>query len=185
MRVILASASPRRKELLANLVSEFEVIPSEAEETFFSKDPKEIVCGLSKEKAQWVADRNRDAIVIGSDTMVFCDGAPMGKPANIEEARRMLRMLSGRVHQVYTGVTVIAPNGICTDAECTDVWFAEMTEEEIEAYLATKDSLDKAGAYGVQGYASRYIRKIDGDYFNVVGLPIRLTYLLLKELNVL
>ena len=185
MSVILASASPRRKELLRNLLDDFVIVPSGAEEIFMGDDPKSIVESLARSKAQWVAEKNPDAVVIGADTMVFCGGEPMGKPKNAEEARRMLEMLSGREHEVYTGVAVISPEGVFADAECTKVRFAAMSQEEIEGYIATKDCYDKAGAYGIQGYASRFIEGIDGDYFNVVGLPLRLTYLLLQKANIM
>lgn len=182
-RVILASASPRRRELLANLIPEFEIMPADTEEILPCGSPEEIVCALSREKAEWIARRQQGAWVIGADTMVFCDGKALGKPRDPAEAEKMLRMLSGRGHQVCTGVTVISERGTRTAAESTDVYFAPLTESELAAYLATGDSLDKAGAYGIQGYAARYIEKIDGDYFNVVGLPLHLTYRLLRELG--
>jgi len=185
MKIILASASPRRQELLKNLLEDFSVIPSGAEEDIREDDPGKMVSALAKRKAEWIAERNPDCAVIGADTLVYCDGAPLGKPKDPEEARRMLRMLSGREHEVYTGVAVISPSGVFAEAECTSVRFAEMTDEEIEGYIATSDCYDKAGGYGIQGYASRFIEGIEGDYFNVVGLPLRRTYLMLKKANIL
>lgn len=184
MKVILASASPRRRELLGNLLKDFEVLPSGAEENITAEEPGETVKELARVKAEWIAEKHPDALVIGADTVVYCDGKILGKPADAEEARQMLRMLSGREHQVYTGVAVVSPEGSFCDAECTDVYFAEMTDGEIEGYIATQDCFDKAGSYGIQGYASRFIEKINGDYFNVVGLPLRLTYLLLQKAGI-
>ena len=181
-KVILASASPRRRELLGQLIGEFEVIPSGAEENIKDTDPYDTVCALARTKAKWVAERHPEAIVIGADTMVYLGETPLGKPKDIGEAREMLKNLSGRAHQVYTGVCVIADGKVIAEAECTDVHFAELTDEEIEAYLETRDSMDKAGAYGIQGYAARFVERIDGCYFNVVGLPLRRLYTMLKRI---
>ena len=182
-RLILASASPRRRELLRQLTENFEVIPSGAEENITAGSPYDTVCALASAKARWIAERYPDAVVIGADTMVYLGTEPLGKPRDIDEAREMLRKLSGKAHQVYTGVCVIADGKTLTDASCTDVYFAELSEEEKERYLATNDSLDKAGGYGIQGYAARFIERIDGWYFNVFGLPIRLLYTMLKQVE--
>jgi len=183
-KFILASASPRRKELLGQLIEDFDIIPSDAEETITGKKPYDMVCALAKCKAEWVAQRHPDAVVIGADTMVYLGDTPLGKPKDIDEAREMLMMLSGRAHQVYTGVCVIADGRVIVDAECTDVYFAELGADEIERYLDTKDSLDKAGAYGIQGHAARFVERIDGCYFNVVGLPLRKLYTMLSGFDV-
>ena len=183
-KIILASASPRRRELLGQLTEEFEVIPSGAEETITETTPYDTVCMLAAVKAEWVAKQYPDAVVIGADTMVYLGEEPLGKPRDIEDAREMLKKLSGRVHQVYTGVCVIAGGKVISDAECTDVYFAELGDEEIGKYLETNESMDKAGAYGIQGYAARFVERIDGCYFNVVGLPIRKLYTMLKQVGV-
>lgn len=146
--------------------------------------PREAVVELSRGKAERVAKKHPADLVIGADTVVYCDGKILGKPGTVQEAQKMLSMLSGRKHVVYTGVTVISPNGVHTDTACTEVYFAHMSREEMEQYIATGDCFDKAGGYGIQGYAARFIEKIDGDYFNVVGLPLRLTYRLLKKAGV-
>ena len=181
-KIILASASPRRRELLGQLIGEFEVIPSGAEENITNTDPHDTVCELARTKAEWVAERHPEAVVIGADTMVYLGKTPLGKPKDAEEAREMLRMLSGRAHQVYTGVCVIADGKTIAEAECTDVYFAELSEAEIEEYVNTGDSMDKAGAYGIQGHAARFVERIDGCYFNVVGLPLRRLYTMLKRI---
>ncbi len=182
-KIILASASPRRRELLGQLIGGFEVIPSGAEENITEADPHETVCKLAETKAQWVAERYPDAVVIGADTMVYLGEEPLGKPRDIDDAREMLRKLSGRAHQVYTGVCVITDGKAVAKAECTDVYFAKLGDEEIERYLETKDSMDKAGAYGIQGHAARFVERIDGCYFNVVGLPIHMLYTMLKQVD--
>ncbi|MBR4078709.1 MAG: septum formation inhibitor Maf [Christensenellaceae bacterium] len=181
-KIILASASPRRRELLGQLTEVFEVVPSGAEETITETNPYDMVCALARVKAEWVAEQYPDAVVIGADTMVYLEDEPLGKPHDIGEAREMLKKLSGRVHQVYTGVCVIADGKVMTDAACTDVHFAKLSDEEIERYLDTNESMDKAGAYGIQGYAARFIERIDGCYFNVVGLPLRLLYTMLNKI---
>ncbi|MCD8217580.1 MAG: Maf family protein [Clostridiales bacterium] len=183
-RIILASASPRRKELLARLGAEFEVIPSGGEEVITKEIPSEIVMELAAQKAGTVAEelkKNTEHIlIIGADTIVVNDGKILGKPADEADACRMLRSLSGKTHQVYTGVCLIRlETEKCekhTFFEETDVTFYPMTEEEIREYVATKDPLDKAGAYGIQGVCGKYIRGIQGDYNNVVGLPVARLY---------
>ena len=185
MRIMLASASPRRKELLHQIGWDFEVCVSQVEETITKTLPAEVVEELSGQKAQAVFAQvcgDSDAVlVIGADTVVACDGEILGKPADREDAVRMLRMLQGRSHQVYTGVTVccrLAAGQVVTKTfhEETEVKFYPMTEEEIRAYVDTKDPMDKAGAYGIQGVCARYISGIRGDYNNVVGLPVGRLY---------
>ncbi len=169
--IILASQSPRRQELLKLITSDFEIKVSNVDETLPDKiTPKEAVMYLSKIKAEPFADS--DDIVIGADTVVALDGKILGKPKSEENAREMLRFLSGRTHSVFTGVTLASDKKTKTFAVETKVKFFELTNEEIDAYIKTKEPFDKAGAYGIQGYGSLLVEKIDGDYFNVVGLPV-------------
>lgn len=190
MRIILASASPRRKELLTQIGMTYEVAPSTVEEKMEGTLPEEIVQGLSAQKAEDVCGKflergEEDFLVIGADTVVALDGSVMGKPADREDACRMLGLLQGKTHQVYTGVALIAKEAgkerLEVFAEKTDVTFYPMTEKEIQEYIDTGESMDKAGAYGIQGRAAVYIQKICGDYNNVVGLPVAKLYQKLKE----
>ena len=169
--IILASKSPRRKELLKYITEEFIIKTADVDETLPEKiSPSEAVLYLSKIKA--MPFENDEDIVIGADTVVSINGEILGKPRNNADARRMLRLLSGKTHSVFTGVTVLK-EGNCHSFFCeTKVTFFELSDEEIDRYIATGEPLDKAGAYGIQGYGSLLVEKIDGDYFNVVGLPI-------------
>ena len=213
-KIILASASPRRRELLTQIGLTFEVVVSETEEKITSTEPAKVVEELSSQKAEavWekltstavsqVLDTNAerpdevsgagsaeqncdestmaDTIVLGADTVVACDGKILGKPVDAENAVAMLTMLQGRAHEVYTGVTILyGENGekkTKTFHEKTNVHFCPMTEAQIREYVATGDPMDKAGAYGIQGFCARYIRGIEGDYNNVVGLPAGRVY---------
>ena len=182
-KILLASASPRRKELLGQIGIEFEVRKSNAEENIRSENPWELVMALSGQKALDVfeglsEEEKENSLVIGADTVVSLEGVIMGKPKNEEDAVRMLTALQGRTHQVYTGVTLIYRERE-NDArvkntffEKTDVSMFPMSSQEIDDYVATKEPMDKAGAYGIQGRCAAYIRGIAGDYNNVVGLPI-------------
>ena len=188
-QIILASASPRRSELLRQAGLTFSVIPSQGEEVITSTHPAEVVEELSLQKAQEVADRilkgdadilsgnSGPVVVIGADTVVAADHRILGKPADRREAREMMTLLQGSIHQVYTGVTLIV-TGPGTELrtrtfhECTDVDVYPMTDEEIEDYISTPEPYDKAGAYGIQGSFGIYIKGIRGCYYNVVGLPI-------------
>ncbi len=173
MDIILASKSPRRRELLTMLGLEFTVIPAVGEEKVSpSMTPGETVMSLALGKAREIADNHPDSLVIGSDTLVYLDGKPMGKPHSEEEAASMLRQLSGKVHQVYTGIAVVCGDDEKVDFEKTDVQFRELTEDEIKWYIGTGEPMDKAGAYGIQGQGAVFIPKIDGDYFTVMGLPL-------------
>lgn len=188
IHIILASGSPRRRELMQQIGLEFEVKVSEVEERVTSIKPEEVVQELSRQKAEAVAtvlfkkENDRlDCLVLGADTIVACDGRILGKPKDEADAVSMLTMLSGRAHEVYTGVTFVWRDDstafhIHTFYECTKVHFAPMTTAEIEEYVATGDPLDKAGAYGIQGFCARYITGIEGDYNNVVGLPVGRVY---------
>lgn len=185
IKIILASASPRRRELLAQIGLDFQVLVSEVEEKVNTDIPYLVVEQLSAQKAEAVAqklEKEEPALVIGADTIVACDGQILGKPRDKEEAVQMLRKLNGRSHQVYTGVTLIFGDKIKTFYEATEVEFYPMTEEEIGAYVETPDPLDKAGAYGIQGFCARYIKGITGDYNNVVGLPVGRLYQEMKRL---
>jgi len=183
MRVlILASASPRRSELLRNAGIGFEVYPAHIhEEPLTGEAPIDYAQRLARDKATTVLARHPDAMVLGADTVVVVDAHLLEKPANAEDAVRMLRLLSGRTHQVITGVSLLADNFERTEAEVTQVAFVRMLEHEIAEYVASGEPMDKAGAYGIQGLASRWVERIDGDYFNVVGLPVRRVYRMLNE----
>lgn len=242
MRIILASASPRRRELLQQIGLEYEVLVSDAQEIVSSSEPEKVVEELARQKAENVYHRyfesgivaqeqgivqdyskaNTQApsqdnvqdnapedgalLIISADTIVACDGRILGKPKDTDDAKAMLRLLQGRSHEVYTGVSFLycgvmnqsnrlqglkevdetasgqmIPVGIHSFHEATKVHFYPMTEEEIEAYVATGDPLDKAGAYGIQGLCARYISGIEGDYNNVVGLPVGRLYQEMKD----
>ncbi len=186
MRVILASASPRRKELLKKIFDVFEVIPSEVEENYPEKiEAKEIPVYLSDKKATSVFVENPDALVIASDTVVVLDDMILGKPSDKNDAFFMLSMLSGKQHKVVTGVTIIYRNMKITMNVETVVSFFEMSKREILEYIETGEPMDKAGAYGIQGYGARFVESIIGDYNNVVGLPVSALYQTLKENGIL
>ncbi len=183
MDIILASASPRRKELLGLLFDSFRVAPSRFDESLTPRDldPREHVLYCALMKARDVAAKHAHSLVIGADTIVVVDEQILGKPSDVEDARGMLRMLSGRKHQVYTGVALIE-NGIERSAcESTDVYFAALSEQVISRYISTGEPLDKAGAYAIQGRGAPLITSISGCYFNVVGLPIHRLSVLLRE----
>lgn len=222
-KIILASASPRRRELLTQIGLDFDVVVSETEEKITSTEPAKVVEELSAQKAEAVWEKLRsmtasqgsvtkaerldegsgvsrtdegseafepeqtsgettmtDTLVLGADTVVACDGKILGKPADTEAAAAMLTMLQGRGHEVYTGVTILyEQNGerkTLTFHEKTIVHFYPMTDAQIREYVATGDPMDKAGSYGIQGFCARYIRGIEGDYNNVVGLPVGRVY---------
>ena len=173
MSLVLASASPRRREILQTTGFDFTVRVSDTDETIASgTPPQEAVQLLAKQKAAAVAADCPDDIVIGADTVVTLDGEILGKPHDTADAARMLRQLSGRTHDVYTGVCIAQAGGTETFYACTRVTFYPLTEKEIADYIATGEPMDKAGAYGIQGRGCTLVEKIDGDYFNVVGLPV-------------
>ncbi len=178
-KIILASASPRRKELMTMAGLSFDVIVSDCEEAIEYDGPKDMVKKLSLLKALDVADKIRKTekephLVIGADTIVYFQNRILGKPKNTEDAFCMLNAMSGNTHTVYTGVTIIDTASGMTDTffEATKVEFYDVTEEEIRDYIATGDPMDKAGSYGVQGRGCFLVKRIEGDYFSVVGLPI-------------
>jgi len=198
-RIILASASPRRKDLLKQIGVEYAVMVSDKEEKPVATDPEGVCRELAVMKAIDVAEKAQEIfagiplIIIGADTVVACGGDILGKPKDRDDAAAMLSEISGRTHQVYTGVCAIYCGGAeelkkeaveigdsgfkgIVFADCTDVTVAPLSEEAIDDYLATGEPFDKAGAYGIQGYFARYVEKIDGDYHNVVGLPVGRVY---------
>lgn len=201
-QIILASASPRRKELLEQIGLEFEICPAKGEEIITKTIPEEVVMELSKQKAEEVAalvssfgeshkeiTTPSDILVIGADTVVAYDGKILGKPSDEADAKRMLTMLSGNTHSVFTGVTLVLIDktgraGELVFYEKTDVKMHAMTEAEIDRYIATAEPMDKAGSYGIQGKCAIHIEKIDGDYNNVVGLPIARIYQELKNIGI-
>ncbi len=182
MKLILASASPRRKELLRYITEDFTVRVSNADETVpDGLTPEETVKYLSRVKAGAVWHDDPEETVVASDTIVVIDGRVLGKPHGEAEARAMLRTLSGRTHTVFTGVCVRTAAQERVFAERTEVTFYPLTEEEISAYVATGEPMDKAGAYGIQGKGSLLVRKIDGDFYNVMGLPVAALWRALDE----
>jgi len=185
--LILASASPRRRELLAQAGFTFEVCPAHVNEDARSnEDPIAYVVRLARDKAEAIFTQLNDphAVVLGADTTVTLDGHILAKPEDASDAARMLRMLSGRTHRVITGLAVATDKGTQVAAEVTGVQFLALSDEEIAAYIATGEPMDKAGAYGIQGFAARWIPRIEGCYFNVVGLPLALVSSMLETAGV-
>ena len=206
VRLVLASASPRRRELLSQIGLEFTVMPSKKEENAKATEAGALVQELSRQKAVDIWEQlsggqgqNPDAdqeetqepnlngkrqpelLVIGADTVVCCEGKILGKPHSREAAAEMLTALQGRSHEVYTGVTLYSQSETVTFFECTQVEFYPMTEVEISEYIDSKEPMDKAGAYGIQGLGARFVKGIRGDYNNVVGLPVGRLYQELKS----
>ena len=172
-RIVLASASPRRRELLTLIGITHDVTPADIDETERPDEaPAAYVERLAREKAAAVAKRSPDALVIGSDTTVVIDGSMLGKPADRADAARMLRMLSGRAHTVYTAVAVECEGRVESDIEVVSVTIRQLTDREIAAYIETGEPMDKAGSYGIQGYGATIVERIDGDYFSVMGLSL-------------
>lgn len=187
-RIILASGSPRRRELLAQIGIKTEVIPSYADEDTDIADPKQRVEELARRKCVDVARDIPSGIFLGADTVVCIDGEILGKPADEEEARAMLRKISGRTHQVYTGVALMQKEAgnVMREAlfsEKTDVTVAELDDYDIEEYVSSGEPMDKAGAYGIQGRFAKFVERIDGEYSNVVGLPLAAVYARLKKVR--
>lgn len=183
--IVLASASPRRRALLEALSFDFEAISSGADESGTETlSPAEAVKELSLRKALWVKERRVEdgSVILAADTLVYINGVPLGKPKDEADAFRMLSTLSGTGHEVYTGVAILYGDKVISEAECTKVFFRDMTEDEIWAYIKTGEPMDKAGAYGIQERGGLFVRRIEGDYFNVLGLPLCKTYELLRTL---
>ena len=174
LKVILASASPRRKELIKLIFEDFSVLPAECDEALpqgiKAREAVEYLSKIKNDATKSIADEG--SLIISADTVVAVDDEILGKPVDKEDARRMITLLSGRIHQVYTGVTISLGSDFVTFSEKTDVEFLPLSQEEIEEYVSQIEPYDKAGAYGIQGKASLLIKGINGDYFNVVGLPV-------------
>lgn len=182
--LILASRSPRRAELLAAAGFAFDVLAVDVDETpRAGESPRDYVERLAVEKAQAVAALRPGEVVVGADTTVVVDGRILEKPRDAADAAAMLRALSGRAHEVLTGVAVVASGRIRTGVESTLVWFDPLSDADIAHYVASGEPMDKAGAYGIQGWASRFIPRIEGSYANVVGLPVQLVARLLPEVR--
>lgn len=186
LKFILASASERRKELLSRIVRDFEVRVSDFDEDSIqvNNDIEEYVKLLSQGKAKSVSlNCSKDSIVIGADTIVVIDNKVLGKPKDKDDAFRMLKALSNNVHRVYSGVTVINNTTKVIKSEClyTEVYFSELSDDEIWKYIETGECLDKAGSYGIQGFGGVFVKKINGCYYNVVGLPLNLLNKMIKE----
>ncbi|MGA7158455.1 MAG: Maf family protein [Acidobacteriaceae bacterium] len=173
MTLILASASPRRRDLLVQAGIRFDVLPADIDETRRPNEtPTAYVQRLALEKARAILALHPKATVLGADTTVVAHHEILNKPTDLSDAERMLRSLSNAVHQVHTGIALVTSTTQLTHVETTSVYFSSIPEDELTHYLSTSDSLDKAGAYGIQGYAARWIPRIEGDFFNVMGLPI-------------
>jgi septum formation protein len=185
--LVLASASPRRKELLSLITTDFTIDAADVNERLPAGiSPMQAVRTLAERKALAVAERHpANDVIIGSDTVVSVSGTILGKPKSHGDAARMLRMLSGITHHVFTGVCICQGDSKTVFTSSAAVTFGEMSDDEIEAYLATGEPFDKAGAYGIQGYGARYIERIGGDYYAVMGLPVRELYVALRELHAL
>jgi septum formation protein len=187
--LVLASASPRRQELLRSAGIPFVVQPADLDETPLpGESPRECAERLAQQKALHVWNGRSQDLVLGADTVVVVDGTILGKPADADDAARMLRLLSGRVHEVITGVCLVKPRAgsaekpdTRTASEATSVMMSDVSDHEISDYVATGEPMDKAGAYAIQGIASRWIPRIEGDYSNVVGLPVALVYRMLRR----
>lgn len=183
-RLVLASASPRRKELLGRIVPSFDCIPAFVDEEIDPDlKPREAVQELALRKAQAVSEKEQPAFVIGADTIVVFEEDIFGKPKDRDEAYRMLKRLSGNTHSVYTGVAVVYGNKQEVFFEETKVTFWDLADGDIDHYISTGEPFDKAGAYGIQGFGATLVKGIEGDFFNVVGLPIARLYRTLKKMG--
>lgn len=182
--IVLASKSPRRKELLEKCNVAFTLDPADIDETLdITQGLQKAIEKLSYEKAKTVLDRHTDTIVIGSDTIVTIHDKVLGKPKDEKDAFDMLKQLQGNTHEVITAVTFLSTKRIYQNVSVSKVTFAPMSDEEIYTYIATGECLDKAGAYGIQGYGGRYITHIDGDYYTIMGFPLHIVYEELKHIG--
>jgi len=185
MKIILASKSPRRREILENLGLEFDIVVADADESSDIREPDALVMTLAARKGRAVrekiGDEKNDTLIIACDTLVYADGEFLGKPRDRADAERMIRTLSGSFHYVVSGIYLCYNGREVSAAASTKVFFDELTDSDVEAYLNTSEPYDKAGAYAIQGKASAYISGIEGDYFNVVGLPVNLLCKTLKN----
>jgi septum formation protein len=183
-KLILASQSPRRKELLEKCGIPFTCEPADIDETIDdSRDLSEEIKRLSLAKAAVILKKHPEAVVVGSDTIVAVDGRVLGKPKDRMEARKMLKMLSGHTHQVITGLSVLSSSRQFQDVSISHVTFASLSDEEIDAYVSSGECDDKAGAYAIQGGAGKFITNIDGDYYAIMGLPLNSVYEELKSIS--
>ena len=183
--IILASKSPRRKQLLSMMGLEFTVQTADIDETMDpSQTPAHEVAAVSARKAEKIAALHPQDVIVSADTIVVIDGKILGKPKDEQDAARMLRLLSGRTHTVYTGLTVHANGKANTQVVSTGVTFRDLSNAEIAAYIETKEPMDKAGAYGVQGQGALLVERIDGDFFNVMGLPVLLLSRMLADFGI-
>jgi nucleoside triphosphate pyrophosphatase len=185
LRVILASQSPRRRELLTLVGITHEVRPADIDETYLAGEkPAPHAERLARGKCAVIAEREPDALVIGSDTIVVVDGDVLGKPRDEGDAEHMLRRLSGRTHIVVTAVAVAWRGETRSAVEEVNVTFHSLSDDDIAAYIATREPMDKAGAYGIQGFGATIVERVDGDYFAVMGLPLQLLVRVLRELGI-
>ena len=187
MKFILASKSPRRKEILSSVCESFDIITRETDETLpEGTHPSEGVRLLAIEKGRAVFDAVGDdgAIIISSDTLVELDGEPLGKPSSESDAKRMLRMLSGKKHNVHTGIAIHMGDRLASGVATTGVYFKELSDDEISEYVSSGEPMDKAGSYGIQGLGGRFVEKIDGDFDTVVGFSKKLLFELASELGI-
>lgn len=186
--LILASQSPRRREILENLGFSFRIVTSEADETCAERDPRRFVETLALRKANAVYEKmsregslSQNTLILAADTVVAAGNEILGKPRDRADADRMLRLLSGTTHHVISGIALLSPNNVAVSSEVTGVRFSPLTESDIALYVASDEPYDKAGAYAVQGMASLWIEGLEGDYFNVVGLPVKRMHDMLRD----
>lgn len=183
MKIILGSKSPRRKELLSLLGLKFEIVVSDVDEEVEYTNYVEMVEKIAQKKADFLLKNHQDSLVICADTIVICNDMVLGKPKDKQDARRMISMLSDNVHEVYTAVNLTSKSRKVNFVEKTKVFVSNLTDDEIEEYINTDEPYDKAGAYGIQGIFARFIYKIEGDYYNVMGLPVSRLYHELKQFS--
>lgn len=186
MRLILASASQRRRELLTMCGYEYEIIASNADENISAASPDEFVKRLAVRKATEVFGRlaDRDCVVVGADTVVAFNGQIIGKPKDAQDSFRILSMLSANTHRVYTGVAVVNQAGVDVECAVTSVTFSKLSDDEILNYIASGDPFDKAGSYGIQGPFGMFVERLEGNYFNVIGMPLPVLYRMLLKAGV-
>ena len=187
MSIVLASGSPRRRELLSMVgLDDFLVIPDNgAENVPDGLSPEQVVCQIALQKAKNVScSCSAGDTIIAADTLVYLDGKPLGKPDSPQDAANMLRALSGRRHTVYTGIALLKGDISVTGAEATDVYFRDITESEVMAYVGSGEPMDKAGAYAAQGRGAIFVKRVEGDFFNVMGLPVCRLFVMLRDFGV-
>lgn len=191
MKLILASGSQRRRELMQMCGYEFDIVVSDADENIAESNPRELVMKLAEIKARAVFEKitrqnaEENFAVVGSDTVVAFEGEIIGKPTDKKDAAEILRKLSGKTHTVYTGVAVLTEGNVQLDCSTTDVTFATLSDDEIKKYIESGEPMDKAGAYGIQGPFGMFVEKINGNYFTVIGMPLPILYSMLKKIGIL